>query len=377
MRVVVLLVASLGFVLAALAGCGGGGLPAAEDPTPLAVMTWNVYYGADLTPAMIAVDGGDPDAIVAAVTGAWAQVEATDFASRAAAIANAIAKDEPHVVGLQEAALWRRQSPSDTFTADPTPATEVALDMLQVLMDELASRGLSYEVAQVLETFDAELPYLGPTGELDDLRVTDREVVLVRTGHGALDVQVEATQTGLFAAHLMLPSGLEIPQGWIALDGSLQGLPFRVISTHLEADYAPIRLAQAQELLDGPALADRPVVMLGDFNADALAGGNPTYELLTGGTFRDVVDACSLAAAALPTSGRDADLGLLGTPLQERVDLVLSNDQAAICYGTWRVGVEPAEAVGNLWPSDHAGVVALLGLGALVQPALRREEVRP
>ena len=67
------------------------------------VMTYNVYFGADLTPIFFAATEAE---LLAAVGNAWANVQATDIPLRADAIADEIAASAPSVVGLQEAARW-------------------------------------------------------------------------------------------------------------------------------------------------------------------------------------------------------------------------------------------------------------------------------
>ena len=91
-----------------LSGCGGGGASSTHE---LTVMTQNVYYGAEFGSVVEAVAIGDPDGIVGAVTVAWAEIRGNDFATRAEAIARRIAAKRPDFVGLQEAALYRLQSP--------------------------------------------------------------------------------------------------------------------------------------------------------------------------------------------------------------------------------------------------------------------------
>lgn len=136
-------------------------------------MTRNLYLGADLTPVTTAA----PEEIPLRVAQVWQQVQATDFMTRAQAIAAEIAANNVDVVGLQEAALWRIQSPGDFFTGN-TPATTVALDFVEILRAALASLGSSYEVAVSSPGFDIELPSIAG----DDIRFTDREVVLIRSG---------------------------------------------------------------------------------------------------------------------------------------------------------------------------------------------------
>ena len=106
-------------------------------------MSRNLYLGADLQEASAAAVSGDPDAIIAADTAAWANVKKTNFPERAKALADEIKQSKPLLVGLQEAALWR-SGPSDSFSEVPTPASDVEFDFLAILLEKLNERGLPY-----------------------------------------------------------------------------------------------------------------------------------------------------------------------------------------------------------------------------------------
>src|SRR5688572_25576826 len=127
----------------------------AKSGPKITVMTRNVFLGADLSPAI-----GAPD-LATAVDGAgtiWNEMQSTKFAERAVPLAREIKRSKADLVGLQEVALWRTQTPSD-LGAPPsgigTPATTVAQDFLKILKSKL---GRSYRVVVVQNEFDAELP---------------------------------------------------------------------------------------------------------------------------------------------------------------------------------------------------------------------------
>ena len=137
-------------VLAVLAAVAALAAPAArandetnQDHRRVTVMTQNLFLGADLNPIFRA-----PSlfALFAAVGGAWNSVQANDFPARAQALADEIAAARPDLVGLQEATLYRTDVPPD---GPATPAETVAYDYLQLLVDALAQRGLSYEPVSV------------------------------------------------------------------------------------------------------------------------------------------------------------------------------------------------------------------------------------
>lgn len=347
--------------LALPTGCGGGGAgdDAGTTPSTLRVLTRNIYYGADLGPAIGAVNSGDPDAIVAAVTQVRADLEATEFPLRAQALALEIEQQQPDLVGLQEAALWRVQSPSDTFTADPTPAADVAYDFVALLVQALADRGLSYDVVVISEGFDVEFPYVDANLELADLRLTDREVILARGDLAERGFALENAQAGTFGTNLELANGFEALRGWAAVDVREGARRLRFVTTHLEAEVPEIRNVQAEELAFGPLMVDFDIVLVGDMNDDALApDADGAYGWFASLGLRDAwLEAPTQGVGA--TCCFDALLADASAPLTERLDLVLVRGGLS-AVAAQVLGAHPAARVGGLWPSDHAGLAATL-----------------
>ena len=118
------------------------------------VVTRNVYMGVDAEIFAVprASDSLDLLQKVAAVYNGYFL---RDFPERAAAIAAEIEVTRPELIGLQEAIMVRTQEPAD---GPVSPATNVELDFVQILLDALADRGLEYEVAVQSIGFDVELP---------------------------------------------------------------------------------------------------------------------------------------------------------------------------------------------------------------------------
>jgi endonuclease/exonuclease/phosphatase family metal-dependent hydrolase len=134
---------------------------------------------------------------------------------------------------------------------------------------------------------------------------------------------------------------------------------FRFVNSHFEA-FDPgefIRVQQAQELLEGPLDTELPVVLVGDFNSDANAGGL-AYAILTGvGGFDDVWNLTNPGDPGL-TCCHAADLRNDEVDLRSRIDLILIRDGVR-ARDAEVIGVDPAlRTASGLWPSDHAGVVA-------------------
>lgn len=178
------------------------------------------------------------------------------------------------------------------------------------------------------------------------------------------DLKLSNVRTGHFNAFLEIP-GLGGPiqsrRGWISVDAKIRGKSFRFVTTHLEPLHPDIQVAQGNELLSGPANTSLPVVMAGDFNTRADGTGTPTYGVLTAAGF---ADAWSQTRPGTPgyTCCHAADLHTLPAPLTERVDLVLTRGGFR-ALSTELLGDSPSDRTpSGLWPSDHAGVAAQLGL---------------
>lgn len=338
-------------------------LAGAVGPTANAqvtVMTQNLYIGFDIEQygaELIA----DPLRVFELTTVAYDQVIATDFASRAAAFARQVEATQPALIGLQEVALFR----SGTFDGFGAPhATTVEFDFLQMALDALSARGLHYAAVATIENADAEFPRIGGYDEFgepfaEDIRLTDRDVILARTDLPDSELQISNVQAASFANAASV-LGVPLPRGWLSVDVQAGGLDFRLVSTHLDND-PTLQLAQANELLGPGSPTDTPldVVLLGDFNSRADGTGTPTYgELLAGG----FADAWTMTHGNDPgyTWGHDADLLNTDTTFTERIDLVLLSGNLRATHVDL-VGEALADRTpAGLWPSDHAGVVATI-----------------
>ncbi len=351
--------------------CDRAGSPSLE------VLTYNVYWGARVEELLLVEN---PNDIPLEVARLFAQVQATDFSERTQAIVDQIEHARPHLIGLQEIALYRRQSPSNFQPGAPPDASDVAIDFLGLLLQALADRGLHYSAAAAATNFDMELPMVvfdgagNPVG-LDDIRLTDFDVILVRG-----DVAWSNPQSANFAAALPLNvGGLTIlkPSGWASVDLTFKGLPYRFVNTHLEpADIAPgvvdpdLALLQAAQIAELLAIVDNsphPTIMVGDFNSDDDGSTTATYQ--------DVIDAGFVDAWLIGpargdgfTANQAPDLLNSASQLFHRIDFVFYRDDFTRRTGKFQ-GAVKADVVGDeqvdrtssgLWPSDHAGVNASL-----------------
>lgn len=372
MRATILVLATA----AALTACGadsptgpGDARRAAAIPAAgarsLVVMTRNVYPGATIEKIMAV----PAEQIPIAAAEVWGTVQYTNFPERAAALAAEIATNSPHVVGLQEIPIYRIQDPSDFILGGFQPATTVALDFLQILLDALEARGAHYLAVAVDRTTDVEAPaFAGLDGngnpQFVDIRYTDGDAILVRA-----DVAHGNAATGTFQAYIPLELAgypLGIYRGWGGVDATVAGITYRFMNTHLEDMVPEVQVGQAAELLAMLAAESRPIVMTGDFNSDAFTNATPTYGMLLASGFVDVWPQANPRERGA-TCCNDELLDDPTPPDEKRLDLVLLRGGAVrdgrFVGGLFAglVGAELSDrTVSGLWPSDHAGVVALL-----------------
>jgi Endonuclease/Exonuclease/phosphatase family len=358
---------------AAAAAVAAMAIPAVADakkPAPeVTVMTRNVFLGADLAPAIHA------PTIAQAIDGAgaiWNEMQSTRFADRARPLAREIKRSKADLVGLQEVALWRKQTPSDLggppINPNATSATQVEQDFLAILRRELQRAGARYRVVVVQQEFDAELPAdadgsdaTGPLGADFDARLTMRDVILVRRGS---KVKLGKTRRGHFQTRYEpIVGGLTIPvdRGWASVEATLRGKKFRFVNTHLEAfgDTA-IREAQAKELTRGPLKTRKQLILVGDLNSGIGRHNEPerpgddlAFRALAGFGMKDngAVQSCcydSLFDAAAKFD-HTVDHVLTRPGLTKRRAYVTGNDPSQ-------------RTASGLWPSDHGGVVSRLRL---------------
>jgi hypothetical protein len=355
---------------------------AGPNPAELSIVTYNVYYGADLE---VLTDESLPLPVRTAMV--LGQVLATNAPERAAAIARQIASERPHLVGLQEVAQWRMQSPGDFLAPDfsiqnPFPnATDVIVDFMELLLDALVAEGVHYVVASRTTTLDAELPVLNgmSCSPCNDLRFTESVAVLARA-----DVALENPQNHLFAVNLPVTVAgmqVEILKGWASVDATVGGRTLRAVTTHLEpADIGPghaivepvhqIQLAQASQLLAWLDASPVPVILTGDLNSEPGGTSTQTYPMMIQAGFVDTWRVGAPRGDGF-TANQDASLMNAESELWHRIDYVLYRDAFTAKGMPFRGSVD-ARVIGDrqtdrtpagLWPSDHAGVVARLRLG--------------
>jgi endonuclease/exonuclease/phosphatase family metal-dependent hydrolase len=317
----------------------------------ITVMTRNLYVGAGLGDAFGASSWPE---LTAAGSNDWAHLLASDFPTRAEALADEVARARPDVLGLQEVTLWRDQTPSDVQT-QPTPnATHVAFDFLAILQEQLGARGTPYTAVATSTNVDIEFPRLDPGGGLVDLRITDRDVLMVRTD---LAERAENPRAGHYTAQFSEPfltGPVTSTRGWTSIDYWPEPTTtVRIFDTHLELG-GPTQELQADETLSMVAASPYPVIALGDFNAPADSPAAPAYQKLTA----VLHDAWTTARPGDP--GWTCCQALEDAARHEnvRIDLVLTSEDWPVTLAR-RTGDQPFRAAPPpLWASDHFGVTA-------------------
>ncbi len=365
-------------------GAISGITSAQNDGWTASVATWNLGLGADF----LSVARGDAETPIPERVGTlYRQVVDSRPQARMNAVAAALARERPDVVGIQEAVIVRRGPRSGGAVDDPDAGTVVA-DYLADLRDALADRGSPYRVESTVTNADLKFP-----GRIDgaaaDVRVTDRDALLIRAD---ADIAVEEVTTGTYDASLTVPidadRSFEIRRGYAAATMQTSGEVLSAVTTHLEAALADIRVAQTTELASVVAGRPSPGVVLGDLNSapsgrddggsakTAMPDTNGTatpeaddsapqdaYRVLTGDLADPVdpedwdgTDADGAGTCCRPDSLRPPD----ADGLTRQIDHVLVDGlraQRSRRLGTAAVSVDDGTEV---WPSDHAGVLVEL-----------------
>ena len=342
-------------ILFSLSGCERISAPILPDDStleaePLTVMTYNVYVGGSSEP-LLAVE--NLLQVPQEVANMYNNVIASDFPGRAAAIAKSIKTYQPHLIGLQEISLIRRQSPGDRIVGGTLPAEDIVMDFLQILMSALQAEGLSYQVAAQVENLDIEMPMFTDTG-IDDVRLTDYGVILSRS-----DVMVSHAVSANYTNALTIEMlGLEVKRGYAAVDATVSGVTYRVVNTHLESVAAENRVAQTQELVNSLSDETLPIILLGDFNTKAPDG--PAYQILLSGGYVDIWQMDSEGTGNTCCQAKNLQNEVSDHSV--RIDQIfVRNLELPTSVITHTVGDKPSDRLpSGLWPSDHAGVVGQL-----------------
>lgn len=352
--------ASAGFPLAgaAAAGHGTGSTHVPSVSREVTAISYNLGLGTTLFDALTAnsVDATE-------VYERFYDVTRSGVPERMTAIARLVEESGAALVGLQEVSLVRR-GPRDV-----SEATEVVVDFLEELRAALAARDAGYRVAVASRNADEQLPADPPGGPEFDVRLTDRDIVLVRS-----DVAVTGTETRTYAVNLSTVVGgtrISADRGYALAECDVAGVPLTFVATHLEAGSRIIRRAQAEQLVGELSGRSGALVVAADVNSSPMDAGRSAYEALST-AYRPVAVAETVDGAADEGGADDGgDGGDDGPPptccqrptlrneasrLSWRLDEVFVAGPVGV-RDAWRVGASPASRVTvdgeRLWPSDH------------------------
>lgn len=365
----------------------------ATDIDKIKVMSRNIYLGADIFPVLAAAQNPDPVAVPMAVTGVFQSVQASNFPERAQALADEIGRHKPDVIGLQEVSTWRTQIPGDFLLGNPTQASDVAYDFLEILQAALNARGLHYHVAASVDNADLELPFIagveadGVTPLFGDLRLSDRDVILVKDSRR---ISYSTTITGNFAVNGITSVGgtsIEFTRGYTMADVTVRGVDYRFVNTHLETGgsepYMSLQAVQMNELMQvisATTNPSTPVILLGDFNSSPTEGPFistsgipgldglplvPPYLQAVGSGYIDTWLSKPKARDGY-TCCFDAAVSDEDATLYERIDHIFFNpkDREISKLKVKLVGQSNADMTDEsaLYPSDHAGLFGKIKL---------------
>ena len=338
---------------------------------PVTVMTYNLFQGSELSHTQSATSFA---AVPAAVAADYANVVSSNIPARAQAIAAEIKASAPALVGVQEAVLWRTQSPPPAVPfALPGTATSVSYDFVALLVQALGRLGAHYRAVAITNNVDVQITGAFSNAQQIAVRFTDRVAILARRG-----VEISNVRDENFTAHDsldLLSVHIPVLDGYASVDARVHWRMIRFITTHFDglktADAPAIRAAEAKEILEGPANTSLPVVFTCDCNS------TPTslvHNELTGGGLRDRWRALNPRQAGLTcchrSSPSDPETDVADPhPRQgliERIDYVWAARQFTV-VSERTVGLNPADrtkTTPRLWPSDHLGLIAQLTLSS-------------
>ena len=320
------------------------------------VMTQNMDAGTDLGFLF-----KEPDLLKAA-TLTYGEVLDSDIPGHTALLARIIARQQPDLISLQEVTLWQ--------TVSSDNKTSMLYDQLDLLLKALKKLNKPYKVVISQSLSQSTLP-VDPTqlGDLTDttkaVDFTDRDVILARADLKPSELVLSHPQKQLYNTLLTLLLG-QSKRGWLSVDAKIRGKSFRFVNTHLETvipsiipQTSLIQVTQAEELLQAMSNTQLPVILAGDFNADAeFAGIGPDQtdtpnKILAAGytdTWHEVHP--NNPGFTWPLFLEDP-VSPMPKGSIERIDLIYARN----------LNVLDAYRVGNLnqnFASDHLGVVAKL-----------------
>ena len=168
------------------------------------------------------------------------------------------------------------------------------------------------------------------------------------------------------------PTSLDMLRGYLAVTAQVDGKTVRFANTHLEVQrFEETQTAQVEQLIEELEESTVPVILVGDFNSAANHDAapeetSPAYRMLRKAGYSDLWLREPHSVAGY-TCCQGADLTNPVSSLSQRLDLIMVRDGNAGFGGKSDMDIIGEELsdlfnVGpfDLWPSDHAGVVATI-----------------
>jgi len=324
---------------------------AESDKRVLKIMTRNMDAGTDLLWFFVVPDVSEATALT------FNEVVAADLPAHAELLADEIARQQPDVIALQEVTLWT--------SGPPNGPPLIVIDQLQLLLHALARRHLNYAAIAVNNLTGVS----APASATQIVSFLDRDVVLARTDLKNSELNIQKVQQNVFTAKFGFHFGpfvIPVLRGWISVDVKVRGKVVRIIDTHLESlvavipETAAVQEAQTSELLSSLRQVNTPVVIAGDFNANANAGPDQSASIphILASGFQDAWLEFNgpNTGNTWPLFLEDFNRGAAIVPPFERIDLIFTRSLKVL--GVAETGLTQP------WPSDHAGVVATV----LIEP---------
>lgn len=305
----------------------------------LSVMVWNLDSGPELTPIVTEPIEKLPEV----TTEIYRGFLATNFKMRAKTMARIIDKYKPDIIGLEEVVCWEFIPPN---------SCEVVYDYIEIFLNELRCLGLCYKLAQMDVDFNIKLP----SSVYATVSFTDRNAIIVKEKS---DMRILDAQNGRYKNNKKYDfhgKTLVSTRGWSFIDVWFKGNKFRVINTHLEAYSDEVQVAQVNEIVQGLVNIPFPIILIGDFNSDAIKMGKAYKELISAG-FEDTWLVGGIGNGV--TCCQDESLLNVYSMLERRIDLILTKNACNYKVLESKVLGDKVQDKTCLaqWPSDHAAVI--------------------
>ncbi len=362
------------------------------------VMTQNQYIGATIERFLAAPD---PASFNTALVAALQTVVATKTPERMRALANQINKEQPALVGLQEVdelqCIDLAPPIPERGCRDPSIAGAFSGHLELTLLDLQGSYVKAAEVINFnipgIPFFINEVPAL--------LSVVDQDVILAREGVEAAPVpqtdfqkqgfclkpsadgcnyQVALEVTTPFFDKQGNPVVIDVERGFVAVDTTIDGKNYRVVTTHPEIQHPDptnpasqlVQVAQVFELINTllkTTPMDRSLIVVGDMNSDPREPDIPALGIITPYhqfVMANFTDIWELRPGNPPgdTCCQAEDLTNRVSTLDQRIDMIFSLEVPAKVKNVRVVGDKASDKTPppgvRLWPSDHASLMGEL-----------------